>query len=95
MLPKAKMKKGTSTIEPYPTGNLTGKKATNAPAPEDFASNKQGNSADLPKCDVSISSVEYAVQCECYKSGIVVCVVTFWNIWWQYYSRRQNKVYVA
>ena len=47
MLPKSKMKKDTSIIEPYPTRNLTGMKTTNAPAPEDFASNKQGNSADL------------------------------------------------
>ena len=67
MLPKSKMKTDISTIEPNPTGSLTGKKTTNAPAPEDFASNKHGNSADLPKCDVSTSSVEYAVQCECYK----------------------------
>ena len=73
-MPKDKMKKGTSIAELYPTGNSTGKKAMNGPSPEDSDSNEQGNSADLLKCDVCTSTVEYIVQYEwCKKWHCCAC----------------------
>ena len=86
-MPKVKTKKGISTAELYCSGNLIRKKATNAPPPEDSASNKQGNSADLLKFDVCTSTVEYVAKCECCtcKKWHCYCVCgNFWSIWWQY-----------